>query len=565
MISSKAKIISLSVALLLLSFQFFLQVNLAKEDSQTTDEAIHLYAGYRYLTHADFAYNPEHPPLVKYLAAFPLLFMNIHEPESIDEYSKKTNNFFFWGDTDQSKVAEDFLFNSGNDPQKVLFWGRIPMVILTLMLGALIYLVGVYVWGWWGGLLALAVFAFDPTVNGHGHLVTTDIGSAFGVLLALFTFWLFLQKRSFKRATLFGVATGIALLMKFSTLLLGPTFIVVLAYHVFIHDKERTIVSLKDSMLKLLVSIGVAWIVLIAGYQFHFAPPPHEDSVIKAAQEANHLEHPWIADTPFINNAYNAIRHGMVPGDYFRGLISFTNHATNGHPSYLFGKSSEVGWKYYFPVLFTAKLMIPVLILLFVSIVAAIKFRREYPFGMFILLSFFTYFLFSTFSKVNIGIRHIMPVFPLSFILIGGLAAYPFVHERIIKRTLIGIMFFTAILFLNSYPFYLSYFSALYGGSYEGYKTADDSNLDWGQDLYRIQSYIKEHNIEHVYLEYNWEGESSLTYFNFDYTQLSDFDQDKDHGIIIICATSLIQPAFNWLLKYPIYDRVSPSVFVYKI
>jgi hypothetical protein len=560
------KYLSLIVATIVLLFQLVLQINLAQVDSQTTDEGVHLYAGYRSLVHGDFSYNPEHPPLVKYIAAVPLLFMHVNEPVSYADYAKKTKNFFFWGDSDQSKVAEDFLFNSGNDPQKLLFWGRVPMTLMTLLLGVLVYIISVYAWGWIGGLLAVFLYTLDPTVNGHGHLVTTDIGSAIGVTISLFSFWLFLQKKNWKRAVIFGIATGLALLLKFSTLLLLPVFAVLIIYMILMRNSRF---FLRQDGNKIAVAIFIAWFVLLAGYQFKLTLAPQEVSVVKAAEEVNYLQSPWLPNTPFINNSYNILRHILIPSDYLRGLISFTNHATSGHASYLLGTSSSKGWWYYFPVLFSAKLFISVIVLFILSIYGSIKNYRRYPFGTFVLVSLVFYLFFSTFSKVNIGVRHIMPVFPLMYILIGGIPIYFESLSGKLKQVgsiLVGILLLIAFIeCVYIYPFYLSYFNQFYGGSYQGYRTADDSNLDWGQDLYRIQNYIQKNNIQHVYLEYNWEGESSLRYFHLPYQQLTSFEQGRDHGFIIICATSLIQPTFNWLLKYPIYHQIAPGVFVYKL
>lgn len=561
-----SKKISIIIAASLLVFQFALQIHLAKVDSQTTDEAIHLYAGYRYLVHQDFSYNPEHPPLVKYAAAFPLLFMDINEPEeSYEHYFDKSHNFFFWGDPEQSTVAEDFLYNSGNDAHKILFWGRVPMVVITLLLGILVFTCALYAWGWKGGLLAVALYVLDPNITAHGHLITTDMGFAFGALLSIFSLWLFMERRSWKRAIGFGGAVGIALLTKFSALLLVPVFLVLALWKIFADRSVFAFEAIKDLVVKFIAAGLVAWAILIAGYGFNFKPAPYEDSVVQAASISNHVKDPWVPDTIFINNSYNFLRHFIVPKDYLRGLLSFAHHATAGHPAYLFKNISDTGWWYYFPVVFTAKTFLFTLFLFAYAIYLVIKNRKEYPIGMFFLIGFVAYFALSMTSKVNIGLRHVMPALPLMAIIVGIAAAEgPKKISRIQKHFLIPI-FFIVLEFAFVYPYYLSYFNQAYGGTMGGYKVATDSNYDWGQDLHLIKDYIEKNNIEDAYIDYNWGGASSLLYSGIPFTQLAHFDKEKGSGTIIVGATVLTQRHYEWLRAYPIHDRISPSVFVFKI
>jgi hypothetical protein len=557
------------IASILLIGQFCFQLHLAKVDSQTTDEGIHLYAGYRYIKHGDFTYNPEHPPLVKYLAGIPLNFMDLNEPASYAAYAEKTKNFFFWGDNGQSMAAEDFMYNSGNDPSRVLFWARVPMALLTFMLGALLFMVGVYAWGWAGGLLALTLYVFDPMINGHGHLVTTDIGFAFGALLSLFALWRFLEQQSYQRAALCGASIGIMLLTKYSALLMGPLFLVFIVWHLFFKRRQYDVGKLKSFLGKLCVGGLTAWVVLIAGYRFQFSPPPYTPSFAQATAEANNIKDPWLPDTGFVNDAYNTMRHLMVPGDYFRGLFSFVNHATAGHSSYLFGAASLTGWWYYFPVLFSAKLLIPVLILFILSLLTLYASRKQNQpgnsIGTFFLVSFIIYFALSMTSKVNIGVRHVMLAFPLMHLMIGGLARQSPKHSKIVRYVITASIALIILEFTYISPYYLSYFNPLYGGSWNGYKTAADSNLDWGQDLYRIKEYVDAKGIDPLFLDYFWAGTSAANHYGLTYRYFADFDREKDHGYIIIPATSLVQERNKWLRDRQPYDRITPAVFVYKI
>lgn len=149
-------------------------------DSATSDESPHIIAGYSYLSQKDMRLNPEHPPLVKDLAAIPLLFLKINFP----------NNSFAWEQSDgpfwwhQFNLGGEFLYHSGNDPDKILFFARIPMVLILILCGYFLFKFAKEFFGEKIALLALFFFAFSPTFLAHGRLVTTDVGAAFGVIFA---------------------------------------------------------------------------------------------------------------------------------------------------------------------------------------------------------------------------------------------------------------------------------------------------------------------------------------------------------------------------------------------
>src|SRR3990167_1077092 len=117
-------------ALLLLAIQTIIQVRLANTDSQTTDEAVHLSAGYTYLTRGDWRFNPEHPPLVKILAALPLLVIKPHVTPEMEANWVKAEPLFYDSWRENRSFGIELLYKSGNNPDQLLFWTRLPMVAL---------------------------------------------------------------------------------------------------------------------------------------------------------------------------------------------------------------------------------------------------------------------------------------------------------------------------------------------------------------------------------------------------------------------------------------------------
>ena len=190
------------------------------EDSLTVDENPHITAGYTYLRLRDARLNPEHPPLLKILAAVPLLSLPLNFPLAHPA----------WQDDDRQQdpqwpMARVFLYESNNDPHRIAVWARLAPILLTVLLGLLLF-------GWarrfacdGTALLTLLLYTFSPTVLAHGRYVTTDVPAALGVALAGFSFIRFLAAPSRNTALVSGLALGTALLFKFSIVLLVPLLV----------------------------------------------------------------------------------------------------------------------------------------------------------------------------------------------------------------------------------------------------------------------------------------------------------------------------------------------------
>jgi MFS family permease len=531
------------IAAVFLLFQFCLQVYLSKSDAQTTDESVHIYSGYRQIKYGDFHYNTEHPPFIKTFTAIPLLFLKLNDPISYNDYINSLKPPFYFNDHGQHKVGEDFLYNSGNDADQILFWTRFFASIFTLLLGLVIFIIASYVWGYGGGILSLLFYVLDPTLTAHGHLITTDIGYAFGIITTLASFWLFLQKPTYGRAMLIGLFLGTALIIKFSAIILLPILFILTL--VTFKRFNLQIWSWKELWSKILVAGLLAWFVIFVGYQFqlNFIPPFNLQENLGNEQ---------------IKDLFNNIRYIFIPGSYFSGLFAFLNHAAYGHSAYLMGEHSPDGWWYYFPLGFVVKSGVATLLALSLSIFLLLKKKTDKKIIYFILIPAVILLIVSMVSNVNIGVRHILPLYILAFIVIGSLAKF-----KSMAAALLVILLIVEFILIG--PYYLSFFNFISGGSHQGYKIMVDSNTDWGQDLFRIKNYIDENHIENPYVEYYWNGPSSLNYYQISHRPLSNFQYGASSGTIIIGATKLVRPEYEWLRKLPIHDKITPSVFVYKI
>src|SRR5258706_3720240 len=180
------------------------------------DEIVHIPAGYYHLVAGDFQLNNEHPPLIKMWAALPLLLIQPNEsPPTADEmqgnYSGLTWSYEhrFW----QSNLQQF---------ETILFASRVMMIVLALALGALIFAWANSLFGSRAGLIAVALYTLEPTVLAHGRLVHTDLPAALVFLLFFFVLRKYLQSRTMRNALLLGLASGLALLTKFSMIVLLP-------------------------------------------------------------------------------------------------------------------------------------------------------------------------------------------------------------------------------------------------------------------------------------------------------------------------------------------------------
>src|SRR3989344_9697983 len=214
------------LAVLIFAFVLVVTVSSINNDSLTMDELAHLPAGYSYLTQQDMRLNPEHPPLVKDLAALPLLFMKINFPHQSSGWNTLLTSDINRTPSWQTDVTfgNDLLYYSGNDAQKMMRHGRIPIILIGIILGFYVWKFTKELWGNLAGIIALTLYSFSPTVLAHTRLVTTDVAAAAAFFISFYYLYKWLKISTRKNLLIFGVILGLAFLTKFSTFLLIPIF-----------------------------------------------------------------------------------------------------------------------------------------------------------------------------------------------------------------------------------------------------------------------------------------------------------------------------------------------------
>ena len=453
-------------------------------ESQTWDEACHIFAGYSYWTRADFGMNPEHPPLVKLLATVPLLSMSLQVPPHPGYFSKEEDFL----------TATDFVYK--NDAEKILSRTRTAVASLTLLLAVMLLTVARKMFGIGAALVALCLLVFEPNILAHGMVVTTDLGLALFLFASVYAYYRFAERPSWLRFIFTGLSAGLALATKHSGILIFPILLVLAVYEVMcapskFHSKRFL------RQLAAIAGIGlVAVAVLWASYGFHMEPRAGVDAQAHVVAYASRLQNPYQAK---MISAF--ARWHLLPEAYLYGLADVGFTAEFSH-SYLLGTIYPHGRWFYFPVAFVIKTTLVLLILLLLlPFVARTRpeYRRELIYlGIPVLL----YLVVAMTSGMNIGVRHILPIYPFLMVM-AGWAAWCLIERRRSWSYVIGCwLIFNVISSVRAYPAYLAYSNELWGGPSQTYRYLSDSNADWGQQLKATKKYLDGRQVENCWFAY---------------------------------------------------------------
>jgi hypothetical protein len=236
------------------------------------------------------------------------------------------------------------------------------------------------------------------------------------------------------------------------------------------------------------------YVLLWACYGFRFpasADPGHAFDWDRVQPKAH-----WVAAPLLVARD----RH-LFPEALLYGFLRFFK-AQETRPAFLLGEVSDEGWWYYFPVTFALKTPIPLLILVVAAAVLAIRGRAS-PGDPYLWLPPVLYMLLVMTRSLNIGHRHLLPIYPYLFVLAARAAALGLANARLAVRTLCAaLLIWYGVGTLCMHPHYLAYFNEIAGGPRNGYRWLVDSNLDWGQDLKGLKAWMDDHHVAEIKLSY---------------------------------------------------------------
>jgi len=479
------------VALLLLVLEGQLLYSV-RQESLTWDEGDHIFAGYMSLKHHDFGLNPEHPPLVKMVAAIPLQSMNLREPQLQNRYFK----------TEAYMGGRALIFQ--NDFNTIIFRARMFASIFALMTALLAFLAAREMFGTGAGFITLLLIVFEPNFLAHGGLVTTDTGAACCLLASIYASYRYVKAPSWGRVAVLGVAAGIFFITKHSAVLLPP-MLLLLAITELLRRRQLGDETRLRQAVRLAAAFVVAGIVAVAimwaGYGFRYSARPAGQQIVPP------LESTLGNLSPIEGKAVTMMAHRkLLPESWLFGLADVRSVA-NVWPSYIFGKVYAHGVWFYFPLAFVIKATLPTLIFLPLIIYAiATRKLRGWREILFLSLPPTLYFAISMTSKLNIGVRHILVVFIFLLVLAGGAAWSLIRHDRRWTWPIAILLLFHVVSSLRAFPTsYMAYANELWGGPANIHKYLTDSTTDWGQQLKAVKRYIDHHGIQQCWFAYTVE------------------------------------------------------------
>ena len=562
-----------------------------RSDSLTFDELAHIPAGYSYLTLQDYRLNPEHPPLLKDLAAAPLLFLDLNFPSDKELWLQTKEAPAWWVQFD---LGREFLYRSGNDPKQIILFSRLPMIGLLLLLGWVLFKTTRGFFGNYIALGSLFLFAFSPTLLAHGRLVTNDIAAALGAFGATFLWLKFLKHPTKTNIFKAGLIFGVAMILKFTLVLVIPFLAILTIFFVLLHRPGKAILKELCRYVVLASLAGIIGVVFVIFpvYQFHVWNYPAEQQTrdTKADLAAGELTVP---EQIAVSMTENPLLRPLA--QYARGVLMVSQRVSFGNTVYFLGNISGSGFSSYFPTLYLFKEPLALHLLTLIAIAGLLFlifrnakrlfswFRTHFAIvssTLFILL----YWGFAMAGNLNIGIRHLLPTYPFLFLLIAWSIKETYAHIRHgFKKPFAAAVLLLGIWYAGSsltvFPGYLSYYNELAGGLAQGWRIAADSNYDWGQDFYRLLDFVEKNNIQKIQLDY-FGGENPEYWLGDKYIKLDpkEITPSEVEGWIAVSVNQMVggratavhgydQPTdyYRWLDQYEPVARAGTSIFIYRI
>lgn len=450
-------------------------------ESATYDEPVHLADGY-FALHGDFRTDPEHPPLLRAWAALPLLVLTrvSRDANAIDRSTPGA-----WPTIDLFNYAHHFLYVE-NDADRLLYRARVMIMLLGVALGVLVYAWAFELWGWNVAVGVLALYALEPNLVSHARLVTTDIGMTLFFAAAVYFFWRSVRSWSAVNVIAASVSVAAAANSKYSALLLGPVLVVLLVYA----NRRRHLAAARAAVL--VVAAGAATILAVwAAYGFRYEP-----SASPGWRYAFHRE-AWAQESmPATAQALGWIdEHRLLPNGFTQGLL-LNRYRSSGRGGFLAGRYSESGRWYYFPIAFLLKTPLTLMTL---AVIGLFALRRSPDQAAYLLIPILVYMGWAMTARINIGLRHVLPIYPF-VILSAGAAMHAFASRWRHLVPVAGVLM--ALEAATVYPHTLAFFNQAAGGPARGSEYLTDSNLDWGQDLKGLKRWMTEHDIPFINLAY---------------------------------------------------------------
>ncbi len=561
----------------------------SRKQSLTIDESNHLYCGMEWLQEGTYTAWPENPPLSRAIVALgPYLKGFRLQPPAGEQTVAWVPST---AEGKQPSLFEYFLASYNFDYfytgpiRQTLLWLRIIILPIFLLSVGIVWLWARSLGGHLAAFLAVGMYCTLPPILAHSGLATTDITFVTFFTLLMFCFSRWVKRPTVKRGILLGLSMGTALLIKFSVMAFFPpaALLLLILYYVYglkeqsQEPKQWGLSLFKSGTLAAVISFLCVW----AFFGFSVGR---------------------LADEPTIQAA---IQEGAIPAsqgelvfpapEWFAGVRLLMHHNDSGQAAYAAGSISMQGFWFYYPLTVLIKTPWPFLLFLLLGAVGAWLPREDKPNWEVVALSLipFIILLGGLSSNINIGMRHILVIYPLGAIGASAgvlqLLKYFFPKKPLWKTVLpTGLVLWQLGIAAVAYPMYLSYFNPIAGE--EPGELLVDSDLDWGQGMFELAEFCRDNKVERISISCFgtgvdcWYGLPALQMLHPDsatsgWVAVSEMAYRGVFGGTVnpmgSCNFLSIMPIFDdklqvnkgyrWLDKYPLKAKLGGSIRVYYV
>jgi 4-amino-4-deoxy-L-arabinose transferase-like glycosyltransferase len=441
----------------------------AVEQSPTIDEPVYVGTAVVYLQQHSLRYNPEHPPLGKLIIATGLAFADVRLDPA------------FAGD--QSQLGRHVLYESGHDPGRLVLLARLPVIVLTLLFGLVVFLFARDLTGPAGGLTALALYTLSPDVIANGSLATLDVPLAGFVVTSVWLLWR-ARRRPVRYLPLAGLALGAALATKMSALAAVPVLLLLVVLSVRRARRAEGWARFREPLVAVagvtLIAIAVVWVsYLVVDPRLRWEPP---------------------ADLPAVHGLRALVDRLPLPREYRDGLhvqFGFEDQVWGG---FLFGRRYFGPLWYYLPAALLVKTPLGALALGLAGAAVLVAVPRLRAAAPYVLVPAAVLLAAAMTGSRDLGVRY--AIFVPMFLAVAA-AGVVVLRRRWAHAAAAALVVFAAVSSVRTFPYYLPYSNEAFGGPAETHLRLHDSNVDWGQDLGRL---ARRYPHERIWLVYKGSG-----------------------------------------------------------
>jgi hypothetical protein len=478
--------------------------------SQVFDEPAHIASGMQWLSTHTYTYEAQHPPLARVVAALGPWLAGF----------RSTGNAEMFAEGNAILASHGPIANT-------LAQARAGILLFYILTCATVYLWGRWTMGEWAALIATGLVAVLPPILGQSGIATTDMGLAATLTLALYLWCRFLEAPSYARAAAVGLSVAAAVMTKFTAIpFFGASALVVWVRYAFSHERPPG------------RQTWPMWLTLTTD---------------RAIAPQGHFNLPWDTVSGVIQHLLPGFR--IPASELFWGFDVARIHNSLGHTSYLFGEIRQFGWWYFFPVVLAVKTPLPLLLLALYGIVLSLRsnWRTSAP-----ALAALAIFAGCLTANVNLGVRHILPIYPL-LALPASLAVVALWRWRKLAAIvpLLWLTWNTA----QAHPSYFAWFNELAGSHPE--RILAESDLDWGQDLPALRDAMRAKGNPAVAIIYFGTGDPGL-YGLKNYRWLPDGEIPKGWFAISLRELMFKPATYRWLDGLP-SEPVGQSIRLYNV